>query len=302
MKFFRFLFILLLVFTSLLSHTQGDFYFAFTADIGSKFQRGGILVKFNIDKNRVEYTAAAQLKFALKGYGPQTMSSAMSFHLGANYRTKKLSNLISYDSYLPYTFFVQNQFANKFGYVYNFYLDQHKTSQGSGTIYIQLDKARIILENDLFGNLSGKDQYRTGAMGIFYQSTDYFIGLKNILWTGQTRCTGMQKIKSNYPSSNGYKKIDECLYSNVSHGIAGVQVGFRTSNSAYPSIFLGRDDERIRHAIQNRFIHDNPLITADNPHIPMLDTNGNQYLFKDKQEIKKGSWMAQLALNYAWFY
>ncbi len=301
MKFSTFVSLAVLIITATNVSAQGEFHFAFTADIGSKFQRGGVLLTYNLDKKKLEYTAAGQLKFAIKGYGPQRMSSSMSFHLGANFRTNWEPGM-SLNTFLPYTFFTENQYRYKYGYTYNLYLDKHKTSQGSGTIYIQLNRFRMIFENDLFGNVKGKDQYRTGAMGIFYQSQDYFIGVKNILWTGQTRCQGMQKVKDTYPSRNGYKNTEDCLYSSLSHGIAGIQFGYRTSDLSYPSLFIGRDDERIRHAIQNRFIHDSPLITAGNPHIPMRDNNGNPYLYKENQKIKEGQWMAQLALNYAWFY
>ena len=55
---------------------------------------------------------------------------------------------------------------------------------------------------------------------------------------------------------------------------------------------VGIDAEEIRNAVQNRFNHDMILIPKkwykrNNCHIPMLDENGNPYLYLDGQKIKK---------------
>lgn len=308
----RFIFLIFVLLISNFRIAQAQDYnhvrFAFTADLGSQFQRGGLLLQFNHSRNRLEFVSGAELKYAFKGYGPQKGTTEVVFHLGAAFSHKNQILEQVDGRYLPFHFFRRNKDKFQYGYTFHYYLDQFETSQGTGTISLKFGDVYFITENDLIGNLKGKDQYRTGALGLFFTKNNLTIGTKSALWTGQTRCASMVREKeSDYPARFGYKKVDGCKHSKFSHGLLSLEASYIFDDSLIPSVAFGRDDERIRNLIQNKFIHDMRFVpkkfnTAENPHLPMLDANGNQYLFRKNQEIKPGKWFAQFGLNHGWFY
>jgi len=68
------------------------------------------------------------------------------------------------------------------------------------------------------------------------------------------------------------------------------------------SISTGIDHEKIRHFFQNRVIHDmyfmpDGINPSRNLHYPMLDTEGNPFLFLKDQLLKKPSFYLQLGAN-----
>jgi len=294
--------------TSAAQNDYNHFRFAFTADLGSHFQRAGVLFQYSHARKQFELTNAIEFKFALKGFGPQKKKGEIVFHLGSAF-SHHAGNLESLNgAYLPFHLFRRNSNRFQYAYTFHYYLDQSSTSQGTGTISLKFGNCYLISENDLLGNLKGRDQYRTGALGIYLAEGNMSLGIKSILWTGQTRCAKMTKEKeSNYPARFGYKNIKNCKYSSLSHGILNLEAAYIFEDYLMPSFSFGRDDERIRNVVQNKFIHDMRFIpkklnTAENPHLPMIDTKGNPYLYKADQEIKKGNWLVQFGLNQAWFY
>lgn len=65
---------------------------------------------------------------------------------------------------------------------------------------------------------------------------------------------------------------------------------------------VGVDSEKVRHAVQNRFIHDmtflpDKWVTMENPHVPMRDTEGGQYLFREGQTIKPAEPFVEVSMN-----
>jgi len=287
--------------------------FAFTGDIGTKLRRGGLLFQINQQggrADRFELYSAVQLKFVQRGYGPQKASNEISFHAGAAVGFGKSWNYYERPNvdFVPFTLVLARGRRSKIAYTFNYYLDKHETTQGTGTITLKFSNAYIISENDIFGNLDGKDRFRTGSLGIYIRKDDFFVGLKTTLWTGETRCSEMKRVKNlKFPGRYGYKDIEQCKYSNLSHGLLSFEVGYIKSDFFMPAIRIGRDDERIRNAVQNQLIHDMHFIphkwnTAQNLHIPMLDTEGKAYLHREDQEIKKGQYFLQMAMNHSWFY
>ncbi len=280
---------------------------AFVADIGSQFRRAGVLVQSNFVLKSFEGIFAFQLKTG-KGYGPQK-GFERTMHLGFNFFHGASKENIKFNSiYQPFHFSIRSDHRIRYGYIYNYYWDKSNTSQGTGTINIKIGAIHLVSENDLLGNTSGKDQFRTGAIGIYMLQNNLSFGLKTVLWTGQTRCTNMKRVKDeNFRSRYGYKDISDCAYANYSHGILSFEGAYMLSDYIAPSLSLGRDDERIRNEVQNKIIHDLKFIPqklngAENPHIPMLDTEGKLYLYKEGQEIEKGKWLVQLGFNYGLFY
>ena len=65
---------------------------------------------------------------------------------------------------------------------------------------------------------------------------------------------------------------------------------------------IGVDSERIRHAIQNRFTHDLLIGHGINAHVPMLNDEGGQYLFKEGQKIKPIEFYLNGFMNSGLFY
>ena len=63
---------------------------------------------------------------------------------------------------------------------------------------------------------------------------------------------------------------------------------------------LGIDAEQIRHAVQNKFMHDGVLpltVKSNNPHYPMLQQDGSPYYFLEGQKVRKPKPYIQLSTN-----
>jgi hypothetical protein len=70
---------------------------------------------------------------------------------------------------------------------------------------------------------------------------------------------------------------------------------------------LGVDAEQVRNTLQNRIIHDLAFLprkwrSERNAHMPMLDENGNQYLYKPGQKIRKAGTYVNGFLSPSLFY
>ncbi len=105
----------------------------------------------------------------------------------------------------------------------------------------------------------------------------------------------------------GYIDTVGGLYTNYSHGLLSAQFKLNMGMAQNAQLNLGVDAEQVRNAIQNRLIHDMIIIprkwfTPINCHIPMLDENGNQYLYKKDQKIKRPSFYWNAFSNASLFY
>jgi len=174
----------------------------------------------------------------------------------------------------------------------------------------------IVKENDGFAFLPW-DQYRTGAITIgryfinnslYNTEPQHKVSLDILLYTGKTQGVPTEKVaESAYPSRFGYKKLNKSKYSKSSHGI--IKLSYQTSTIFIQSAFasVGIDNEHIRNAVQNKLIHDLPflprkLIKIKNPHIPMRNTQGGDYLFEKDEKVRKGKIVWGLGLNRPLFY
>jgi hypothetical protein len=184
------------------------------------------------------------------------------------------------------------------GYSYNVYLDTRRTSQVTGTVNMQLNKILLSIENDIFAR-GYYDRYRTGALRIGYVDSNVYAGLQLSMWTGQH--TGQRVIDSTYPGRYGYMNLEDGKYGGYSHGILSAFVqhraGYATATAAG-----GIDAEQIRHAVQNKFLHDMPFIPKKwikhpNAHIPMIARDGKSYKYNFGQRIRPIRPYLQLSLN-----
>lgn len=274
--------------------------------LGSPVQRIGVNLLYSKQWNdHVQYNLSWNLHFNQKNFGPKGsgFEQKLSAILFYGYGNKRYYNN-------PFVSLYQHQIQNAYsaGLGYHFYWDQKSTSQGTGSILLQFVDTQIILENDLFGNTSGLDQFRTGAIAVQFRDNKDLYTVKSILYTGQTKCAQMKRIKdSPYPSRFGYKDMSDCIHSDCSHGTLSFQYSRASNYKQYYQANFGIDAEQIRNFIQNKVIHDMYFIprflnSAENPHIPMIDENGKLYLFRKGQKIKKWSWVYSLSANGSLFY
>ncbi len=278
---------------------------ALTINLGKHIQRSGLQFRTHVEYKQWQAFSSAKFHLAKKGLGPINNSLETVLSAGASFSHGTLSRFAADRDYyyLPFTLFREAKTKYSYGYSFHYFLDRHRTSQGTGDFFIKLGEFYLIAENDLLGNISGKDQYRTGSIAGAYVSDRIVLHSKGLMWTGQTRCKGMKRVTNNpkFNSRYGYKDHSMCNYSNLSHGIFTIGLSYRTQYWS-PTLEIGRDDERIRNTIQNKWIHDMPFIPkrwngAKNAHIPMLDIYGNPFIDKKEQILKPARWYLQLGLN-----
>jgi len=146
----------------------------------------------------------------------------------------------------------------------------------------------MISENDLLAKPI-LDRFRTGAFLIQYQNKHFQYAINCTMWTGKMG-PGI-RTDSLFPKS-GYLSTTDGVYSDLSHGLLSAQIKYANQFGQYLQANAGVDAEQVRNVVQNKMIHDMPFIPskwnkAQNHHIPMIDTNGNQYLYRKDQKIRK---------------
>lgn len=190
------------------------------------------------------------------------------------------------------------------GYSYNFYLDNQKTSQLTGTFALQVRQFHLLLENDFLAFLE-EDKYRTGALSIYFRQGSWLIALQQLTWTADPYAEGTSTVTDN-PSYQGkakygYREMSKVMYKNCSVGLLRLRAIYYSSWANQElGASLGIDAEQIRHGFQNKTIHDSFLLK--NPHIPMVDTKGNPFLYQEGQEIRKPRFYGDVLFNPLIFY
>lgn len=229
-----------------------------------------------------------QLRYNNKTYGPPIDYMGLKFSSAFHYQfgdvlleeLRLINGLVNYD------------YQNGVAYELSYFLNNIGTRQTLGAFSFRFNHFALLFQNDLFANFEGRDRFRTGAIAVGYVDAYTSIWLKNLIWTGETRCLNRTLVRdSQYPSKIGYKNIAECPYGKISHGILALQLNHSFSNWLNVGGAIGIDHEKIRHVFQNKVIHD----VFKNPHIPMLDDENLLYLFKDDQRIRPGRFFFELS-------
>ena len=88
-----------------------------------------------------------------------------------------------------------------------------------------------------------------------------------------------------------YMDTTNVVYAKISHGLLSAQFKYNAGFSQNIQANFGVDADQVRNAVQNKFIHNMKFIPkkwnkAKNCHIPMIDENGNQYLFQPENKIR----------------
>ena len=268
-----------------------------TVNIGNKVNNIGIFVSAYVHYDYVQFNPGVRVRYNFKNLGIPgrywefDCYGGLLFAFGKHNETKNLFiNSVSNQTKRPYSI----------AYSYNIYCDGIGTSQKTGTIALQFDKISLIMENDLFGD--NKDRFRTAATTVQYHSQETVIGLSIILWTGEAgeRITG-----SDYPARKGY--FSQGRYGQYSHGILCLQARQYLDYGQNIQLAAGIDAEQVRNVFQNKIFHDMVLLPPNfvknqSHHMPMLDTNGNLYLYQSGQKIRKPAPYVNAGLNTGNFY
>lgn len=269
--------------------------------IGNRFQRLGLTFQTYYVANMIQANAEIRvyrsfLNLApLAEYNEIVTSAGMVLGYGA-----------VQEKYNPFLSIVSNQtgYINSVGYAYNAYWPfRTKTKQQTGTLSLQFNNVSIISENDILGH-SYYDRFRTGAFLLQYQyENKYQFALNCTMFTGQMG----NKITGNPHFPAGYMDTTGGVYTNYSNGLLSAQCKMYMDQGQVLQANLGIDAEQVRNFVQNKIIHDMIFIPRKwykpiNSHIPMLDTEGNQYLYKEGQKIKEPELYINMFSNAALFY
>lgn len=286
--------------------------FGFTTGLsfsfGNKINRIGLRFSVFYGYNFIQVNAQVNAFYNFQTLALKNKTPELQFGIGTQIGWSKSDTVTNrfiglIDKNIPYNY--------SFGYTYLHYWDKQKTSQGSGIWNINIKDFTLATQNDLFGWGQGwRDRFRTGAFIIQYRYLDTKIAINSTFWTGDyTGCTKVLDNK-NYPARFGYCLNDKGVYTNKSAGLLSLQIDQILPNIPYQQVArlnLGVDSERVRYAIQNKLMHDMPFYTDKMVkrhllHYPMLDKNGNQYLFLDGQSVKPTTFYFNIGLNEIMFY
>lgn len=186
------------------------------------------------------------------------------------------------------------------GYNYLWYFDNIGTSQRSGGFGFHVKNISVYHENDVFGG-QGKDRYRTAHFYASYRSDEFKVGAGFNLWTGETKGARWEKMTSK-KAPNGFKILENLPYGKTSHGIAYGAFVYNLPYGQDVHLRLGVDSDNIRHAIQNRLIHDMIFMPIKmkntTPHYPRLDEFGCPVF--DKEGVRDLKFYMQFGMNENW--
>jgi hypothetical protein len=265
----------------------------FSFNLGSHFNRIGLIAKVYYHYEHV------QANVQIAGYyNPRSFATGIPSWEG-QLRVGVVAAFGVKDSihYSPFINEISNQTSRPYsiGYSYNFYLDNIKTSQVSGTFGFGIHGFSLLMENDFLAFFQ-EDKHRTGAIGLYYRIKNTQIGIANIAWTADPYGPNTITLKSKqFPAKYGYRKTKNVLYEGNSAGVLSIGVEQYLGFGQYLGAAIGVDADQIRNAFQNLLIHDSFLLT--DPHIPMVDTEGKQYLYEEGQKIRPAKFFFQIQGN-----
>jgi hypothetical protein len=270
--------------------------------IGSHFQRLGI--NFNLFYVNYFFQSNTEIRayISFKNLGPKKIHTEMALAQGIVFAGGPKQNYFN-----PFINSASNQtgYIYAFAYSYNAYFNRIKTKQQTGIISLQFDKVSVIIENDILAR-PVLDRFRTGAFLIQYQHSNVFQAALNCtMWTG---AMGKSVRGDNNFPAGCYVDTTGGTYTNYSHGLLSAQFKYNTGYySQIAQANIGIDAEQVRNVVQNKLIHDAAFLPKswfkrNNCHIPMLDDQGDQYLFKPGQKIKKPGFYWNLFGNPNLFY
>jgi hypothetical protein len=290
-----------LLFTSLLLSQKGNAQFysqknfgarvGIVLGIGNRIDRIGFCGNAYYAVNFFQTNADVRAYYNFKNFGPRKKHFELVTSLGVvfGFGKKDTADNLFYSSVSN-----QTKYKNSFAYSYNCYFNKVKTTQQTGIFALQFQGFSLIGENDLFAR-PRFDRFRTGAFLLQYQYKEFQFAVNSTLWTGQ-----MGNVVRNEHFPNGYVDTTNGVYPEFSNGLLSAQVKCILPYYQFAQGNIGVDAEQVRNVLQNKMIHE--VFRAHNSDIPMLDTNGNQYLYKEGQQIRKPVFYYNAFLNPGIFY
>jgi hypothetical protein len=265
--------------------------------VGTHVNQLGFFAKtYTILPENFQWNNEFRINFYLRNLGPKKphaeiqLSSSLLF----GYGDKELNKKLFFNKTSNFT-----GCRNSIAYTYNIYLNTIRTSQQTGSVTLSFDNFYLMHENDLLARPT-LDRFRTAGIQFGYEYENYRICVSQFNWTGML---GKSIKDSFYKSPAGYLDTTGNRYGLLSHGILSVSVEYsETKYFQQIKIASGIDAEQIRNFVQNRVVHDGCLFPAswrnkNNFHFPMISSDGNQYLFRENQKIKKASLFLNSYLN-----
>lgn len=252
----------------------------------------------------IQVNAETNILYNFQSLGTRSKSPEIQVGIGS-----QLGFGVRYDNENAFIGLTENNMSSSYsvGYTYLHYWDKNQTSQGGGILSMNIFNFKVASENDLFGAGQGwRDRFRTGAVLLEYRYENTKFGINTVLWTGDySSCKDVKD--SEYPARFGYRNAAKSIHGNYSIGILGVQVKQILPFNQIAQVNIGWDSEKIRNSFQNQLIHDEYFIPESwikrKPyHIPMLQPDGSQYLYRDGQQIRPGKFYFQLSGNTFPFY
>lgn len=273
------------VFGQLELNKNYGFNVGFIGAFGTHVQRFGVVVQGYAVYEFAQINASVRLYDNFKDLGPKgehgEINAALGLCLGYGQKIKNENLFLNSVSN-------QTGYKNSVAYSYNIWCNKIKTSQVTGIVSLQFDHFSIITENDLLAKPI-LDRFRTGAFLLQYQDNNFQYAINCTMWTG--KMGEVVKNDSLFPKP-GYMNSVNGVYSNLSHGLLSAQVKYANEYGQYLQSNVGIDAEQVRNVVQNKIIHDMPFIPkkwnkVENLHLPMIDREGKQYLYRKEQKIKK---------------
>lgn len=272
-------------------------------NFGNKYNRIGVSCKSFLRNDYFQFNSELLYFYNISSLGLNIKSHEVQLKVGL------LGGFKSQD-YINEFISVSDKHINKkfaFGYFYSWYLDNIETTQSTGTIMINIDRFSIYTENDILGAGSGwRDRFRTGAVKFEYHLDSIKLSTNFVLWTGDySRATKI--MDTDYPARFGHYSQENAVFGNKTLGLFSIKAEYVMPYKQVVSLDIGLDSEKGRHFVQNKALHDMPFYTDKMVkrklmHIPMLQEDGSQYLYKENQKIKPNSFYFNIGLNSGLFY
>ncbi|HPI53621.1 MAG TPA: polymorphic toxin type 23 domain-containing protein [Chitinophagaceae bacterium] len=293
---------------------ESGFKFGLSISLGTHIQRLGVMAGAYLQTNRVQGMIMIRPHWMKQPNGHHSLfeiqCSEGIYLLSGSKNSIPMSLALLHEG----SNFSRRPFA--IGFHLKHYLDNNHTSQTTGIWVISYRQVSFSIENDAF-LFSYRDRFRTATLMMMYEwqtRTQHAIGQSLLLGTKIQLYTGdalgkasVRKHDSLYPSRHGYWDMSKTVNGQQSEGIAAVYIQSTLPFQQSISLQVGLDDERIRHQFQNKWIHDMSWLPKrwehfNNPHIPMLQKNGDAYLFKPQQRIRPTKLFLQAGINETSFY
>lgn len=254
------------------------------ASFGTHFQRFGVVLQGYGVHDKMQFNASLRLYHNYKNLGPKNAYNELNTSMGVLFAYGDLTNELN-----RFVSSISNQtnYKNAIAYSYNLWFNKNKTSQATGTLALYFNKFAIISENDALAK-KYLDRFRTGAILIQYQHQQFQYAISSTMWTGKLG-SGVRDDASF--KGAGYLNLDNHIYGNLSHGLLSTKVSYVDEFYQVYQVNAGIDADQVRNVLQNKLMHDMPFVPkkwnkAVNLHFPMIDENGNQYLYKENQKIR----------------